>query len=424
MSFSSRASTNGLLFASDRDGPNGTYEIYSANADGSGVTRLTNNVENDNRPEWAPDGSKIIFVHEQSAGDSRIEEMDPEGTNVRDLSSVSQNCPTEFSPCDHWLDSDPSWSPDGARIAFTRAYRTSNVYIMNADGTQQRQVTTGPSGDSSPDWSPNGQRIVFSSHMNNSALDLFTVNSDGSDVVQLTHTAAYERDPAWSPQGSWIAFASDVDSPVADVYDIYLIATDGSEVRRLTTSVADDINPAWSPDGRQIIFSSDRDGNYELYSIGVDGADLKRLTTNISQDIDPAWEGDLEPSQSSSATQTASDSSQVSPSTTSSTCGECTLSTSITIAYSGEADDFGGSVRSPARRCVKRRYVVLKKARHGSDVILGNDRTGRAGRWSVGRFPHPRGRYYAFVRARTYTDSTGEEIHCASDYSPTLRKNG
>jgi hypothetical protein len=128
-----------IAFASNRDG---NFEIYVMNADGSGVTRLTNNPANDWQPSWSPDGRRIAFVSDRN-GNPKIYVMNADGSGQTNLTN---------NPGIDW---DPSWSPDGKRIAFD-SNRDGNyeIYIMNADGSGVTRLTYNPADDTRPSWSP------------------------------------------------------------------------------------------------------------------------------------------------------------------------------------------------------------------------------------------------------------------------------
>jgi TolB protein len=362
-----------LVFASDRDTARDVHEVYTAATNGTEVRRLTTSAEDDVAPSWSPDGSKIAFVRfSTDRRNSRIMVMNSDGSDVTDVSTPGQVCPPEFSPCGGtWFDGDPSWSPDGRHILFWRQYRSANIYVMNADGSDQRQLTSGPNGETSPDWSPDGKRVVFSSHRDNERLEIFTMDPDGTNVTRLTNTQGiYERDPAWSPDGRHIVFISDRDSR-SDIYDVYVMDVDGSNVRRVTTHPADDSNPAWSPDGSRLFFESNRDGNYELYSVNVDGSGVTRLTTNLAFDgwAELGVEG-AEPSES--------------PYPDPSHPSKPLYETTITLRLRGELEAVG-VVRVEERfaACESARAVEIERRRRSGWATVASTATNGSGRYSV-----------------------------------------
>jgi len=173
------------------------------------------------------------------------------------------------------------------KIAF-ESFRDGNceIYVMNADGSNQTNLTNNSAYDSSPSWSPDGSLIAFSSSRDGN-FDIYIMNADGSNQTRLTNDSAHNFYPSWSPDGSQIAFESDRDG-----YGIYVMDADGSNQTRLTNNSADDRYPSWSPDGSQIAFWTNRDGNSEIYVMNADGSNQTRLTNNPDTDFYPSWSPD------------------------------------------------------------------------------------------------------------------------------------
>ena len=154
----------------------------------------------------------------------------------------------------------PAWSPDGRKLAFvSQRDGNSEIYVMNADGSAQKNLTRQPASDSHPSWSPDGRRIVFVSRRDGNS-EIYVMNADGSGLRNLTRTPSDDLDPAWSPDGRAIAFVQKKctggrrDPPCATAYEtsLYVVNADGSGLRRLTTRRARLFNPSWSADGKTI----------------------------------------------------------------------------------------------------------------------------------------------------------------------------
>jgi TolB protein len=141
---------------------------------------------------------------------------------------------------------DPAVSPDGRTMAFTALPSGGirpDIYLMDADGSDLRQFTP-EVPDEAPAWSPDGERLALHRFTDN-GYDLFVINADGSDQVQVTSDPANEADPAWSPDGERIAFESNREG--GPTSDIFVMFADGSGVLRLTHHPGDEEDPEWVP---------------------------------------------------------------------------------------------------------------------------------------------------------------------------------
>ena len=263
-----------IAFSSNRDG---NYEIYTMNADGTGVARLTNDPGEDRTPSWSADGRKIAFQR-----DFEIWTMNADGTNQAVLSSDPGVAYGE----------DPSWSPDGRKIVFVRTDSSDNgVYVVNADGTG----LTGPFGPQSrfdgmdPGWSPNGEKIVFAGGGGGITDPLiYTMNPDGTELHQLTNYDngyVIDRWPNWAPDGTKIAFDRGADAPNSS--GIITMDPDGGSLSIISPTGG--IDPAWSPDKTRFAFAFPTD-NYEIATMNVDGTNQVNITNNTANDLDPDWQ--------------------------------------------------------------------------------------------------------------------------------------
>jgi Tol biopolymer transport system component len=241
-----------------------------------------------------PPGADGRIAFQASDSDSSdIWAMNPNGTGVTNVTATPDAD-----------DFEPSWSPDGRRIAFTssrgedRAGPTA-VYVTGSAGGVLRRLRAVGLSQTSPAWSPDGTRIAFSvctrrpaeGERCTSAQIAVARASDGGGLRFVTRPLrsvnAVDSKPAWAPNGRSLAFTRTVD----DGYnEIWVIGLDRRGLRRLLRDDSQvDHNPSWSPDGRRIAFVSDIDGDDAIYVIGANGKGRQRVVgeTSDEDDSDP-----------------------------------------------------------------------------------------------------------------------------------------
>jgi Tol biopolymer transport system component len=267
-----------------------SYELYIMNADGSGKRRLARSSLAGNAgifsPAWSPDGRKLAFAiqlrgsaglcHRAGACNEEIFVINADGSGLRRLTRNAVP------------DGSAAWSPDGRKIAFMswRDGTGADVFVMNADGSDEQNLTRKLGNEVGPAWSPDGRAIVFTAVPPGQPLwvggsrsasgpyrDIYVMNADGSGQRNLTHTReAEEYAAAWAPDGRAIAFA---------VYNgrsnrIFVVNADGSGKRALTHEITETFM-SWSPDGRKIAFF-----DAGISVVNADGSGLRRLARNVA----------------------------------------------------------------------------------------------------------------------------------------------
>jgi TolB protein len=248
---------------------------YTVNIDGSENKQLFSVAIACNHHDWSPDGTKMAV---QGYGPESIYVFNIDGTQLLRLTTMAGVTDTE-----------PAWSPDGRRIAFTRFLDTVNnsiasaeLWIMNADGGNQLNI--GING-AFADWSPDGTQLVYISGKSGNQ-EIYTCLADGSNEQRLTETVADETFPSWSHDGRKIAFSAstgNVNDGTSN--EIFVMNADGAGVTQITRNNYSDFCPSWSPDDAQIVFESDLPdgpGHEEIYVMNADGSNIRRVTTTAA----------------------------------------------------------------------------------------------------------------------------------------------
>ena len=264
-----------VVFTSGRSGDPNISDIFFVNPDGSNTRHFSDFIEESFTAwgaAWSPDGSQIAFVS-NSAGNDDIYVVNVDGSDLRQL--------TDHPAADQY----PAWSPDSSQIAF-QSRRDDNweIYLMDADGENEQRLTDAPGSDWGSNWHPDGGSLVFVSSRDGTN-DIFRMDLETLEAVNLTNTPETEENPGWSPDGALIVFGRYVN----ENSEIFVMNADGSDVRVLTDSIGQDTNPSWSYDGSKIAFSSNRDGDLEIFVMNADGSDQVQLTSNPGYDGDPSW---------------------------------------------------------------------------------------------------------------------------------------
>jgi len=295
----------------------GNWTIWSMNPDGADKKQLTSNDVISGWPSWSPDGKEIAYWSwDVMTNTGDIWKMNADGSSKVKLTN------------DGSFKGPPMWSPRGDRIAYTSDL-TGNieVYVINTDGTGNRQITTGHPPEyfveTRVTWHPDGERLYYQVctfpipkgtytiipkdvafveifminvdtgeeanltpklHENVRSVSqdgkklacislrsnnygLWVMNSDGTDHTRLTFDNFGDRAPRFSPDGQKIVYWS---IAYGNQPDIWMINVDGTGKTRLTTSPYQEVYPSWSPDGKKVIFESDRTGNFDIWQKAVD----------------------------------------------------------------------------------------------------------------------------------------------------------
>lgn len=221
---------------------------------------------------------EIVFQSNRD-GDFEIYIMEVDGGNIRQLTDNNVD------------DNFPRVSADGRRIAFV-SERDGNeeIYVMNRDGSAQTRLTADPGRDALPAWSPDGARIVFQSSRDG-LMDIFTMDAnDGSDLRQITDSLEREGHTSWSPDGERLAYNASMEL----YWQLYVSDADGANRVKITDSTYDEWAPEWSPDGQWLLFHSERDNrsNPGIYRMRPDGSDAQLIYNGPREEWGASWSAD------------------------------------------------------------------------------------------------------------------------------------
>jgi Tol biopolymer transport system component len=339
-----------IAFETNRDG---NLEIYAMAADGSAPVNLTQDPAEDGDPTWSPDGDRLAFV-KASEGHRNVYVMGADGS-----------APTNLTPGPVTTDeandgTNPTWSPDGTRIAY--ASSDGDIWVVSAGGGTEANLTGTPATtavETQPAWSPDGSRIAYVR-----GADLWVMDADGGGQRPLTATTGSGQDekaPDWSPDGSRLVYGKGSAVWVADA--------DGSDQRLLVSS---SVLPAWSPDGTRIVFSSsafDAQNGPDLFTVAPDGSGVARLPTAANAtDTDPSWQPAAGPAPTSTTTSTSSTTTSTSSSTTSTSSSTTSTSSSTTSTSSSTTSSSTTSTTAPRPSLCDGRPITVYGT-PGPDVI-------------------------------------------------------
>jgi Tol biopolymer transport system component len=283
-----------VAFQSD---PEGFGDLYAVDADGSDPTKLVESpTENQpaftapEAPAFSPGGEKIAFQRTVGVAYPDLYTVKPDGTGL-----------TNVTDSDSVIEELPAFSPKRDQIAYVRGPTHDQgyeIYVMDLDGTNQLNLTESVGNDMQPTFSPDGKRIAFVSNRDGPGVqvplntEIYAMNADGSNQKRLTNDAALDDYPTFSSEGMRVAFTrTGFRSP--NDSDVYVMNVDGTGLKRLTHYPAYDGQPAFVPGTDIVAFVSPRDGDDDIYALRSDGTGLTNLTsTDSASEAAPTFSAD------------------------------------------------------------------------------------------------------------------------------------
>lgn len=246
-------------------------QIQTFSIDGAvqgAVTRLkANNIS----PNFSPDGGTIVFTSFIKYF-PEIFSINADGTGLKQLTDFKATSIT------------PTFSPNGETIVFASSKGgDTELYSMSRAGRSPQKITNILNIDVSPAFSPDGGNIVFASERAGN-LHLFSMGAGGGGASRLTYTGYQNDQPDWSPDGRKIVFTA----RDRGAFDVFLMNPDGSMIQRLTRDEGNNESPTWSPDSRYVVFASGRAGGSGIYVMLADGNN-QTLIPNTQGCINPDW---------------------------------------------------------------------------------------------------------------------------------------
>lgn len=249
---------------------NGRYALRVADADGENPLTMVSSKEPIISPAWSPDGNKIAYVSfEKKKPIIFVQSLSGQRTMLANFKGNN---------------SAPAWAPDGNKLAIVLTYgANSQIYTINADGSNLKQLTKSSAIDTEPTWSTDAKWIYFSSDRGGKP-QIYKVSSNGGEPQRVTFEGAYNVSPRFSPDGKSLAMIRNDGGK----FRVALQDLTSGQVQILSEGSQDE-SPSFAPNGRVLLYATRTGGHGALAAVSADGRVKQRLNESGGDIREPAW---------------------------------------------------------------------------------------------------------------------------------------
>jgi TolB protein len=227
--------------------------------------------------EAGPFDSRLAFISTRSGRFKELYVMNLDGSDLRQLTR------------NQTINLSPSWAPDARSLIFT-SYKDGRpkLYEIDVLSGRERLVPTGPGMVMGGSFSPDGREIAVTRAGPKGDSEILLVSPEGRMVSRLTESQTINVSPSFSPNGSQLAFCSGrTGSP-----QIYVMGSGGGQARRVSFKGSYNTQPVWSPKGDKIAYTGRVDGRFQVFVVAADGGEATQITSSRGDNVDPTWSPD------------------------------------------------------------------------------------------------------------------------------------
>jgi len=230
-------------------------------------------------PTLSPDGRRMIFI-KVLEGHEQLFMADADGRNEHQITR---------GPADR---EDPAWSPDGKQVAYVLIGAKKSLHVMNVDGSDDRALTPPGQSPIHPEWMPDGRSILYCTDDDlhppqKNAAEIYRIDVATGRVFTLI-SGGVNTYPVPSPDGTKMAFRK----MLGTNSEVFVANLDGTGMTNLTNNPAFEGWPAWSPDAKRIAFAGNRNGVYQVFVMNADGSDVRLVANTEGRATAPKWSRD------------------------------------------------------------------------------------------------------------------------------------